>query len=98
MGSRPVTIGDVPPGAAGEPGPATQRAARDWAARLRSPWRRAFAEQWIAYRWLGAPEPAVPDGMTAADFRRFTARLGGRREPVRGDFAQFLKGWTWAPR
>jgi hypothetical protein len=56
---------------------APEASARAFAARLRAPWRKAFAAQWIAYRWRGAIEPCVPEGMRPRDFVRFIGRLGG---------------------
>jgi hypothetical protein len=47
--------------------------------RMRSAARRSFAAAWIAYRWRGAPEPSIPDGMRSHEARQLVTKLGGFR-------------------
>ena len=77
--TRRTGTGDVRHRGPVKPDPTAETAARAAAARLRAPWRQAFAAQWLAYRWEGASEPYVPEGMRPDDFVRFIDRLGGWR-------------------
>jgi hypothetical protein len=47
--------------------------------RMRTPVRRAFAAQWINYRWHGAPEPNIPHGWRSWEVRALIANMGGHR-------------------
>lgn len=47
--------------------------------RMRNPVRQTFAAQWINYRWHGAPEPSVPDGMRGHEASALIENMGGHR-------------------
>jgi hypothetical protein len=51
--------------------------------RMRNLVNKTFASHWILFRFHGAAEPSIPEGMTSHEARRICARVGGRPERKR---------------